>query len=225
MGYLDFISTLFNADSEGNDDIAPSSNWKENFGEGTNGQTPPAEENPVAAPASTNITAESPEPNRGGTGGLAFVGPTKDGDNQEPSSGFTKYLDNAKEFEGVPYKSGGADRTGMDCSGLVCAATGSERSAWTTESKGLPPGNWSMVSEGPQGPKNFSKSLEKGDLLVWPKQELRGEHKRGHTAFYVGGDTIFHAHGKPGTPTGFTNDLNRFWIPTKGTPNAYRPYP
>ena len=35
------------------------------------------------------------------------------------------------------------------------------------------------------------------------------------------GNRIFHAHGKVGTPTGYTDDL-RWWISEKKEPKVYR---
>ena len=35
------------------------------------------------------------------------------------------------------------------------------------------------------------------------------------------GNRIFHAHGKAGTPTGYTDDL-RWWISKKKAPKVYR---
>ena len=56
------------------------------------------------------------------------------------------YYQNALKFVGTPYKSGGMDRTGMDCSGLVNAATGQKTRVWHTSMGGEKlPGRWSRV--------------------------------------------------------------------------------
>ncbi len=119
------------------------------------------------------------------------------------------YLDNALKFEGAPYLFGGMTKDGIDCSGLVNRATGHEKRVWTT-SMGNPPGNWSKVTVRTSSYDNFIAAVNEGDLFVWPKK---------HTAFYAGNGKLFHAHGKT---TGYTDDLNSFWIPKKGYPDVYR---
>jgi len=121
------------------------------------------------------------------------------------------YYEKALQYEGVPYVSGGMDKNGMDCSGLVNAATGQKERVWHTGA-GKPPGNWEMVSTlGWWSNDNFMREAKEGDLFLW----------HGHCAFYAGGERLFHAR-KPGTRVGFTNDLKIYWLPQKGYPVVYR---
>ncbi|MCL2290821.1 MAG: NlpC/P60 family protein [Bacteroidetes bacterium] len=123
------------------------------------------------------------------------------------------YYENALRFKGAPYKSGGMDINGMDCSGLVNAATGQKNRVWST-SAGKPPGNWQEIKPNAvhlQSHDNFIKLLKKGDLLLW----------KGHVAFFAGGVQLFHAR-TAGKPTDFTNDLKLYWLNAKGYPTVYR---
>jgi cell wall-associated NlpC family hydrolase len=122
----------------------------------------------------------------------------------------TSYYNNALEFVGVPYKLGGIDKTGIDCSGLVNAATGQKTRVWTTSSGGPPPLHSEIVTDRTSHD-NFIASLKKGDILLW----------KGHAAFYDEGIRIFHAR-KPGTVAGFTNDLKTYWLKVQGYPVVFR---
>jgi len=133
--------------------------------------------------------------------------------NSGVSNNNTSYLDNAKKYAGVPYVWGGSTPDGMDCSGLVEAATGNIGShSWSTNG-GLPPGSWTIISANRSSIDTFMSSLQPGDLLVWTGC---------HTAFYDGGSTLFHAHGGNGGEVGYTNDLKNYWLPQKGYPTIYR---
>ena len=118
----------------------------------------------------------------------------------------------ALHFEGVPYKSGGVDKNGIDCSGLVSVALGLE-TRWTTKSgdiPGLKKMDFTSIDE-----------LRKGDILVWRWQDLNGKWC-GHAAIYVEGNSIFHAHGAKGSPTNMTNDLEKYWLKKYKAPVIYR---
>jgi cell wall-associated NlpC family hydrolase len=119
------------------------------------------------------------------------------------------YYENALKFEGSPYLSGGMDRNGIDCSGLVNAATGQKTRVWHTKAGTSPPGSWQLI----ETPKNdaFLSKVKMGDLFLW----------KGHCAFFAGGERLFHAR-KPGTLCGFTNDLKAYWLKEKGFPVVYR---
>ena len=120
------------------------------------------------------------------------------------------YYEKALEFTGVPYKSGGIDKNGVDCSGLVNAATGQTKRVWNTEDSTPPPGHTEIKIKSEQID-GFVKSLKKGDVLLW----------KGHVAFYDSGTRLFHAR-KTGTNVGFTNDLKLYWLKEKGFPKVYR---
>ena len=120
-------------------------------------------------------------------------------------------LERALQYKGVPYKYGGLGMDGIDCSGLVSLALGLEKK-WSTGSGDIPGMQkieFTNVSE-----------LQKGDVLVWRWKKEDGSWA-GHTVIYVEGNRIFHAHGKAGTPTGYTDDL-RWWISKKKAPKVYR---
>ena len=114
-------------------------------------------------------------------------------------------LENAKAYEGVGYKYGGNGTDGIDCGGLITNSLGLD-SRWTTHSGDIP-GTTKCSFTG-------VNDLQVGDILVFP----------GHVAIYAGNGQIFHAHGKEGTPVGFTSDLTTYWIPyAKGNIKVYRP--
>ncbi|MDD7318828.1 MAG: NlpC/P60 family protein [Prevotellaceae bacterium] len=128
-------------------------------------------------------------------------------------------FERALTFAGTPYSSGGVSKDGIDCSGLICAAYGLKQ-RWTT-SNGTPSGltKVTLHSSG----SSIINELQLGDVLVWRFKDRNGK-PAGHTVLYVNGTRIFHAHGKKGTPTGYTSDLVNYWIHTYGTPNVYRKY-
>ena len=121
------------------------------------------------------------------------------------------YYQRALKYEGVPYRTEMMNMSGMDCSGLVNAATGQTERVWHT-GMGKPPGNWEEVNTlGWWSNDNFMKSAKEGDLFLW----------HGHVAFYAGGERLFHAR-KPGTNVGFSNDLKIYWLREIGFPIVYR---
>jgi len=121
------------------------------------------------------------------------------------------YLNEALKFQGTPYKMGGMDKSGMDCSGLVNAATGQKTRVWHTGSGAPPPGDWVEMSFKKNSTDEFAGFLKKGDLLLW----------EGHVAFFFEGVQLFHAR-RMGTVVGFTNDLKLYWLKEKGYPIVYR---
>ena len=120
------------------------------------------------------------------------------------------YYKTALEYAGTPYESGGMDKNGIDCSGLVNVSTGQAKRVWNTAA-GAPPGHWDKLTLSKNGFDAFLSEVKEGDLLLW----------EGHCAFYAGGERLFHAR-KPGTVVGFTNDLKIYWLPQKGYPTVYR---
>ena len=120
-------------------------------------------------------------------------------------------LERALKYKGVPYKYGGLGMDGIDCSGLVSVALGLKK-RWSTGAGDIP---------GMEKIEFTSvENLQKGDVLVWRWKNKNGSWG-GHTVIYVDGYTIFHAHGKAGTPTGYTKDL-MWWIEHKKEPKVYR---
>ena len=125
-------------------------------------------------------------------------------------------LERAREYEGVPYLSGGMDKTGIDCSGLISVVLGlSPR--WTTRSGDIP--GMTLVTLSTTG-KNIVTELQIGDILVWVNH---------HAAIYGGINSegkhqLFHAHGRPDEQklTGFTPDHEGYWLAQRGTPKVYR---
>jgi len=121
------------------------------------------------------------------------------------------YINEALKYQGVPYKTGGMDKNGIDCSGLINVATGQTTRVWHTSSGTPPPGRWVEMKFKKNNIDEFIGFLKRGDLLIW----------KGHAAFYFTGTQIFHAQ-KPGTFIGFTNDLKLYWLKDRGYPTVYR---
>jgi len=121
------------------------------------------------------------------------------------------YYQEALKYKGTPYRLGGMDRAGIDCSGLVNVVTGQKTRVWHTGAGTPPPGNWSRINIRASSHDDFIRSLKRGDLLVW----------KGHAAFFDSGERIFHAR-RVGTVADFTNDLKLYWLKTQGYPVVYR---
>jgi len=122
------------------------------------------------------------------------------------------YLDNAMKYIGAKYKLGKESSSEMDCSGLVCLATGygkNHENRWYTWS-GEPPGEWKKVKYNTTSIKSFVKDAKRGDLFVWPGK---------HTVFSQGGEWILHARASRGV--GSWPDL-KWWLKNHGYPKVYR---
>ncbi len=124
------------------------------------------------------------------------------------------YYQNALNYKDVPYAYGKIDPygVGIDCSALVCLATGNRDHVWTTKSGTQPPGDWINISPPTTSPDDFLNFVQEGDLFVWSND---------HTAFYAGDGSLFHAHGREGNPTGYTHDAV-WWLNNHGYPIVYR---
>jgi RHS repeat-associated protein len=76
------------------------------------------------------------------------------------------FLDQAKKYKGVPYKSGGADGNGMDCSGLImCSIQHSVNPAFPSVPR-LTTGN--LASSPSFRPLSPADPMMPGDLLLFP---------------------------------------------------------
>ena len=141
--------------------------------------------------------------------------------NREKQSSGEQILQNALQFINTPYKYGGTNASGIDCSGLVSAALNIQR--WTTSSGDIPTTKKITI----YGTKStFVNELLIGDILVWRwnyyDKNLRRYVDKGHCCIYAGNGRIFHTHGAAGTPTGYTSDLLTYWVNKHGIPNVYR---
>jgi len=152
---------------------------------------------------------------------LPFQPPTGSGQLQFTGLGLTEreqnidiYLAARSQYSDVPYFLGGTTRQCIDCSGLFSATVWGEgeRRGFNTAAA-YPPGGRDVWYNVVTSPTSFRSSITEGDAFIWPRR---------HMAFYGGGNRLFHAHGDPGDPTGYSNDLFRYWIPTLGYPNVYR---
>jgi RHS repeat-associated protein len=77
------------------------------------------------------------------------------------------FLDQAKKYKGVPYKSGGADSNGMDCSGLImCSIQHSVNPAFPSVPR-LTTGN--LASSRSFRPLSPTDPMMPGDLLLFPQ--------------------------------------------------------
>lgn len=156
--------------------------------------------------------------NGGYVAGLGYVMPqitVLPSSNQDVLNG-TEVLNRALSFSGVPYKYGGIDMTGIDCSGLVSAALNIDR--WTTGGGDVPTTNRVDLNSSNA---SFVNDLQVGDILVWRWKDKYGD-EHGHCCIYAGEGKIFHAHGATGTPTGYTHDLITYWYDKHGVPKVYR---
>lgn len=133
---------------------------------------------------------------------------------QPQSFGGHSYLDRALQYAGVPYVWGGMSSQGTDCSGLIQLGVGLSHRVWSTRAPGnpAPPGAWNHVYPRTQSTQSFLADVYRGDLFVWYGS---------HTAFYLGGGSIFHGPSK-GQVVKQTNDLVGYWLRTHGFPSVFR---
>lgn len=124
-----------------------------------------------------------------------------------PSSGL-QILENARQYEGTKYVSGGISSSGIDCSGLIMRAC-NLNFRWTTSDM-LPPGKFEVIKPNTSSNESFISFLDTGDILVWPGR---------HAVIYVGGNNIYHSHT---TGVNQTGDLSSYWLSTNGFPTVYR---
>ena len=153
--------------------------------------------------------------------GLGYVLPCATILSPSIQSSREQILQNALQFINTPYKYGGTNASGIDCSGLVSAALNIQR--WTTSSGDIPTTKKITI----YGTKStFVNELLIGDILVWRwkyyDKNLRRYVDKGHCCIYAGNGRIFHVHGAAGTPTGYTSDLLTYWVNKHGIPNVYR---
>jgi RHS repeat-associated protein len=143
-------------------------------------------------------------------------------------SSFPEYLENVLKAEGTPYKQctlfvnkkgkeectkdsideKGYPKDGNDCSGTLNKAMDPDGPRTYSVADGALPGCNNEVP--------FDRNtVQAGDAFVWNSKYV------GHAAEYIEGNRMFGAHGKEGTPTGYTNDLN-WYISNYGNPTVYR---
>jgi|SRR5690606_15756706 len=109
----------------------------------------------------------------------------------------------AEKYLGVPYRWGGASKSGVDCSGLVVLAF--------QDAYGVTPPRTTYGQEPWKELTKVSRSdLSPGDLVFWP----------GHVAIYVGAGKVIHA---PGTGKKVKYADIEYAGPTKN-PSSYRRY-
>jgi hypothetical protein len=121
---------------------------------------------------------ETPEPDDDPEAGLP-----------EDSENARLILDLALRYKGVPYRWGGANRGGVDCSGLII------RAAADGGKPGLP---HSAAELWKIGTRIAKKDLQPGDLVFF-----KNTYKRGisHVGIFVGGTRFLHASSRKGKVT------------------------
>lgn len=109
-----------------------------------------------------------------------------------------KFLDAAKKYLGVPYVYGGADKNGMDCSGLVY------QSAKDGGLGTLPKSSGGLFEK--TVPINQDQA-QPGDLVFFMR-----DGKIFHVAIYLGGNKIVHSISDTKVPGVDVSDLDeKFW--------------
>ena len=131
---------------------------------------------------------------------------------QAPSPSGLDILNRARSFSGTRYLSGGMDKNGMDCSGLITAACNLS-TRWTTSSGDIP-GYTKTTYNSTTSYSSFEASLNIGDILVWPGR---------HAAIYEGNGSLFHARGTNSSGcVQSTQNLESYWVRVNGYPKVYR---
>ena len=102
-------------------------------------------------------------------------------------------LDFYRDWEGVPYKSGGFDKNGIDCSGLMVLLY---REVFET---GLPASTYAQAKEGRRVRKS---GLRAGDLVFFR------EKKNIHVGVYIGESRFIHASLSRGVEIA---ELDSYW--------------
>lgn len=129
---------------------------------------------------------------------------------------YISYYENALKYidRNIPYKLGGIDTTGMDCSGFVSVALNlPSNPRWHTRSKIKPAADLEEIEIKTSSYEEFIECLQEGDILLW--------EEKGHVAFYAGGSSLVHASCSKGVAK--TKDLVVWWLPNRGYPNkVYR---
>jgi hypothetical protein len=102
-----------------------------------------------------------------------------------------RVVQSARSYLGVPYVSGGADRSGLDCSGFTY------RVYSDVMGLDLPRGVWGLYNRAPSS----SYPLHIGDLLFFDTSGRAKPTQPTHVGLYIGGNRFIHAASE-GSHTG-----------------------
>lgn len=110
-------------------------------------------------------------------------------------------IDFAMKFEGVRYKYGGMDKRGMDCSGLVYSAFGSEDIALPRSSSQIAlSGNWVDLKE-----------VQKGDLLFFATNGKNRQVTHVALVTYANKDEVEFIHATTSAGVIVSSLAERYW--------------
>ncbi len=135
-----------------------------------------------------------------------------------PSPSKELYLDIAiRKYSNKKYTQKTLSEDEMDCSGIVCLATGHPGPThfWDTHRSTPPPGDWTRIYPTQSSYDRWLSQLKRGDLFIW-----RGDH----TGWYYGDGRMFGAH-RPGKLSGPSKDgyeLKSYWVEPHGYPEVWR---
>lgn len=114
--------------------------------------------------------------------------PRGSGSHHQPSRDASRVIEEARRWLGVPYRYGGNDRGGIDCSGLVCAVF-----VRALEIK-LPRSSREQAG--------WCRSIRRSDLrpgdLVFFTSRAGGNGNISHVAIYIGNNSIIHSTSSRG---------------------------